>query len=308
MSRSWRTWLLLASLPPALACALAPFSDLCWPAELASHWARHLALLLLPALWAWRKRPSAGAPLLACLLAGLAPWACTALADRTGVPDGPGLVAATGNLLYRNPRRAEAIGALLAEWPDLACVCEAREEDLALCANLGYGSQVSARWPVVHLDGRSHTELLILASRHPLTPHPLPAGLPAAAAELDLPGGRVLAIGMHTLAPISPERRLRRDQALAGIAAVAKASPIPVLLLGDANCSPVGSGWACLEAAGLRRPRGATPATWHAWLGPLGIPIDHILGRDLTLGHQQAFALPGSDHRGLRAQVSWPGR
>ena len=34
-----------------------------------------------------------------------------------------------------------------------------------------------------------------------------------------------------------------------------------------------------------------------------GARIDHIVGRDLALGPQTSFDIPGSDHRGLRGTI-----
>lgn len=79
------------------------------------------------------------------------------------------------------------------------------------------------------------------------------------------------------------------------------------LVLGDFNAAP----WSRPMLA-LFRDTGLTPprrpvATWPARLGPLAVPIDHMLvrGRPTLEGPRPWTPGLGSNHRGLRARV-WP--
>lgn len=82
----------------------------------------------------------------------------------------------------------------------------------------------------------------------------------------------------------------------------------PVLVVGDFNAAPwSASVRAILKETNLAFPQGVPVATWPAKAGPLGVPIDLMLvrgGANIDTPRPWAAYL-GSNHRGLRAQVSW---
>lgn len=80
----------------------------------------------------------------------------------------------------------------------------------------------------------------------------------------------------------------------------------PLVVLGDFNAAPWSRSMArLLRETGLDVSRG-TPATWPAVVGPLGVPIDHVLYRNgvsLVLLTPWSAA-PGSNHQGLLAAIA----
>jgi endonuclease/exonuclease/phosphatase (EEP) superfamily protein YafD len=301
-------WLLAAGLG-LLGCVAASWSARrWWIGELISHWTLHVAAVLailaaasaargawLPALL-W----SAGAA------AGAAPW-LRAREWRAGerAPDrpagGPRMTLVSANLLFRNRRRPAALAALAAQSPALVVLLEVvRADEAALRGDPRWPHQ---RW--CHDDRRFGSAIL---SAWPLTDEqvaePRHGALLAATAEIA--GRRLRVIACHPFAPHDAAQAADRNRQFAALAALMAGEALPVVAAGDFNCTPGSPYWgALLRGAGCRRQR-AFPATYPAWLGPFGIPIDHVLARGLALRGVRALRLPGSDHRALAAELELP--
>jgi endonuclease/exonuclease/phosphatase (EEP) superfamily protein YafD len=76
----------------------------------------------------------------------------------------------------------------------------------------------------------------------------------------------------------------------------------PLLLAGDFNLTPWSPFYSdFIRATGLVNAARGRLATWPAWLGPLGIPIDHALLRgSLSLVRIASGPDLGSDHLPLK--------
>jgi endonuclease/exonuclease/phosphatase (EEP) superfamily protein YafD len=110
--------------------------------------------------------------------------------------------------------------------------------------------------------------------------------------------------------PVGREGAARRDRQLRAVAdAVARGAPGPTVVVGDLNATRWSAGFAPLIGAGLRDSAtgwGWQP-TWPADLGPLGVPIDHVLhSPDLRVVSRSVPAWPGSDHRAVQAVLALP--
>ena len=87
------------------------------------------------------------------------------------------------------------------------------------------------------------------------------------------------------------------------------ASLRPVVVCGDLNCSPWSPYFAdLLERGRLTDPRagGRTPTSWRSGNPLFALPIDHLLpGGSARVTGLAAGPDVGSDHRPLRATVTW---
>lgn len=302
-------WLTLVIAVPAAVMCLAPLAaPWWWYGELASQGALHGALLLLPALVAWRHRAVVSGLLLAGLLTGLWPTLRHAWDERlpAPAPGAPVVRIASANLFAFNPSRDRAAEALRGMAVDAKVLIEfiPGRGDEARFADPAFPHRALAMYPK-RKDG------ILVLSRRPLAEVRVvdDGTVPFADVTLELDGGaRLRLLACHPMAPYHAFSRADwRDRQWAAIAAEAARRPGPVLVIGDLNGSPQAWRWEALETTGLRRGGGREPATWPAWLGYCGVAIDHALGRDVAMAAPEPFIIPGSDHRGIIATVAVPG-
>ncbi len=303
-----RTFLLLAiaSALPAAVCTLTPTASWWFAGEIACHWGMHAAFLLLPAVIVWRQKRAVAAALISLMAIGCWPLLRAAWEPRAPLPDAgaPLIHIATANLnVYcAKELRTSAVTAVLAQQPDIFVILESvSSHDRPLISLDVYPQQI---WQP-QLRRKWH-DCVALISKYPIVRsviHDLDSE-PYIEATLNINGRPLHVIAVHTQSPWSPDNWQRRNTQLDDIGVLVnelvQREPAPVLLLGDWNLSVASPAWVALrDTAQLQRVAQSEPATWRAELGPLGITIDHLLGRGLALGPQQAFAIPGSDHRGL---------
>jgi endonuclease/exonuclease/phosphatase (EEP) superfamily protein YafD len=300
-----------ASVLPAVACLLSPTAGWWFAGEIACHWGMHAAFCLLPAVILWRQRRALAAVLLGLMVIGCWPLLRAAWEPRAPLPD-PGakpirIATANVNVYCDKDLRTPAINAVLAQQPDIFVLVESiSSHDRALIPLDVYPHQI---WQP-QLRRKWH-DCVALISKYPIVRsviHDLDSE-PYIEATLDLDGRPLHVIAVHTQSPWSPYNWQRRNVQLADIAVLVndlvQREPAPVLLLGDWNLSVASPAWVTLQrSAQLQRVGQPEPATWRSELGPLGIAIDHLLGRGLALGPQHSFALPGSDHRGLSGTMA----
>ena len=306
ISDSWRGLILGITFPALVGCALTPTAPWLWGGELACHWGAWAAFAALPAVALWAKVPVVSGPLLVLVLVGAAPSFLGAWSPRAPQPPaGEGLTVAWGNhYIVTSPvRRSSNIAALLASDPDLVGLAEVNQS----ADRPGIDAK---RWPHQYWleDPRWH-DYTALLSRHPISSVDIidhPHGHPFFVATVEVRGRRLSVVCAHTESPRGPAPITMRNEQIALIASTVRglATTGPVLVMGDLNVTPASPGWAPLVEAGLERPI-SEPATWHAVLGPYGIPIDHILGVGLAIAPPTPVDLPYSDHRGLITRVAW---
>lgn len=289
------------------ATVLSLLAPLGWPFELFSHFRVQYAAaaLVLSVLFAWRR--AALPSLLALLIGGWHAWpgfVATPGAVASPGCTGPTFTVATVNVQFSNPR-PQAFRAWLATQPaDLLVI---QEVTAAWAAEL----EPLTAYPYRHVVSREDPYGLAVLSRWPLesvTWVDLAGdGLPSLTGVVDLGGQPVRFIGLHTRWPVTPALAAARDEALLGAAALARASDLPVVLLGDLNLSPDSPAFErLLDEAGMRdvmRGRGWHP-TWLAGFWPLALRIDHVLVSS-GLCVEQAAVGPaiGSDHRPVLATL-----
>ena len=306
----WRRALLIASLAPGAGIVLAACAGLWWAGELCSHWTLHAAVALLPVAIVWRRHRLVGPLAMAAILLAALPWFLSAWEQRAPAPtaDQRQLRVLHANVHYRNPRLVTELPVLAGERFDLVSLIEVGVEDRTALHG-------DPRWPYQawHLPPprRSHQPITgnALLSAHPIAWWTLrevdEEGI--IEAEVMVDGRPLRVIVAHPKSPMTPRRLASRQRQFATIAALSAGSPLPVVALGDFNCSVGSPAWRAFHAAsGLRRAAQVESATWPAQLGPLGIGIDHVLvGRGATLGAVDARWIGGSDHRALVATVGF---
>ena len=298
--------LAVASAPAAAICLLTPTAAWWFPGELACHWGMHAAFGLIPVMIVWREQRAVAALLLSLMTIGCWPLLLAAWEPRAPLPSSgqKQIRIASANLNVYNDKalRTSAVMSVLGQQPDIFALAETISSSDRFSIPLDvYPHQI---WqPQLH---RKWHDCVALISKFPIVHsviHDLESE-PYIEATLDVDGQRLHVMVVHTLSPWNPSNWRERDLQLKDIGALVtdlvQRDPAPVLLMGDWNLSVASPAWTTLrQTAGITRVSQHEPATWRSELGPFGITIDHLMTRGLALGHQQAFTIPGSDHRGL---------
>jgi len=215
---------------------------------------------------------------------------------------GPALRIAHMNVLQPNARHAEVVRSALASDADVICVQEVSPEwARALITGLG-GS-----YPYQHIEPRTNCYGIALFSREPFTSVRtlVVQGSPFVEAIVRVGERSIRVLAVHASSPISYAHFQRRNAQLAALASNVAANDTPTVVVGDLNTVHWDQAYArfCTRS-GLRPLAGAELRSWPS-VGPVAlIPIDHVLvSRDLAFIALKTFKLPGSDHRGLLAEL-----
>ena len=306
----WPTLVLGLSLGPVVVLLLSLLAPWWWIGELAVHWAGHAMVLAIVAAAVLARVRSRWSTMIMVMtvVAGL-PLIPAIHRPRAPAPEaGPTFRVAHANLYFGNPTatRLEALTQVLAANPDIICLAEAVAREDRRAFDL-------TRWPYQlwqSKPGATRSNDLALLSTFPILSHAVHDldSEPYLSATLDVHGHHLHVLVLHAGSPENARQSRHRQAQLIRLAATAEAlvaaDPAPVLALGDFNCTTLSPAWAPLTAAGLLTPAGE-PATWERHLGPAGITIDHILGRDLRIAPPTAISLPGSDHYGLSTRIQF---
>lgn len=123
-------------------------------------------------------------------------------------------------------------------------------------------------------------------------------------------GDSIKVLGMHTWSPLPPSRAVPRDRQLSELTDWVKLQDGAVCVVGDLNITPWAPAFQKLLSTGLSDSRCngfGNSASWPAWLGPLGIPIDHVLSRGSCsiVNRQLGPMVTGSDHRPVIFEVTY---
>lgn len=227
---------------------------------------------------------------------------------KTGpAPASPALKVISFNVLSKNTRREEVLEWLKTERADLILLTEFNWHwDRALTK-----ADISA-WPHRIVCPRNGTAGICLLSRYPMEP-PDPEGIaenephPWLSTTVHGPGGDFRVIGMHPRTPRGGARFAQRNRQLDHAASLASASPLPVLIMGDLNCTPFSPWFSRLLKRGRLLDSGegfGLPPTWSS--GIWRLPIDHLLisRHWRTLDRYVHPGDLGSDHRPLIGQLT----
>jgi len=288
----------------AIAGTLGSLGYLAWWLELFAHFRPQYALSLAiggACLLALR-RPGIGLASLVLAAVNAVPLMHYYYAPPQGAPggDGPAIKALLANVYFHNDRHDPLLEYVRGAQPDVAVFLEVTPEWSEALRTLADS-----------LPYQAHAGEVFVASRKPLLglqALPLSAtGAMAVVFFVDAGAGPVAIIGAHTSWPLGAEIAASRNRELSMLADTARATPGPVLLLGDLNItafSPVFP--ALLAQAGLAdcaAGQGYHP-TWPAQFPLLYMQIDHCLaGAGLEVTEFATGPYVGSDHYPLEVTL-----
>lgn len=297
MHRRLRQAAIAVAALPVVGLALAALAATGWfPAQLAGHWAGHLAVLSLPFWCLLGRHPAVGAGMLLAAGCALLPHLHAAHAGCAPPPGARAATAITANLYYFSEEHRQTLEVLTAYDPDLLVLIESQSADRERLRH-------DARWPHQAWQSPHNVGGIGLLSRWPMRATPIDLNDAVGFdARLSTPDGPLRVITIHTWSPRDARRARINQRQLEELAGLAATEPGPLLVLGDLNASPATPGMRALREAGLQRPDGGEARSWPSWLGPAGIAIDHVLARNLALGGAEPIDLAGSDHHGIRVR------
>jgi len=293
-----------------VATSLALLAPLGWPFELFAHFRPQYAVatLLVMLVLAWQRSVVAAGIAVLLVAWNALPIVQRASADAPPVScDGPAFTVATVNLQYSNPQHDRLLGwlaghpadvivvqELTGAWAQALAGSDAHPHRFLLTREDPYGIGVLSRWP---LESAGAIDLA-------------GDGLPSVEGIVEIEGRRVRLLGLHTHWPVLPEVARMRDTALGGAAGIARASDLPIILLGDLNLTPDSPQFTrLLDESALRdvvSGRRWRP-TWQAGFWPLALRIDHVLvSPQLCVEAVEVGPSIGSDHRPVIARLRLP--
>jgi len=311
-------FLIIVTLGATLLAATAAFW---WVGDLAVHFRLQYAAAALAGLlvlgwarrWAW-----AAAALVALAVNGIAaaPILGGGSVMQGAVAASPSsrepLRIASINVLFHNAHYDRVAAFLRNSRPDAAVLVEITPRWRAALAPLrdefpwqyyapgrdspggdSHGTLLLSRWPV----GRIETV--------PMGPH----ADPTVAAQLDVRGRILRVIGVHPSWPLGPAVSAERNQELSRLAALARATPAPLIMAGDFNVTALSPHFqAFLAQSGLRwaaQGAGWQP-TWPTFLPIAGIEIDHaFVSSGIAVRRFARGPNIGSDHRPILVDLEW---
>jgi endonuclease/exonuclease/phosphatase (EEP) superfamily protein YafD len=295
MGRWWREVALGAALGAAV---LGWLGGLWWPLEAWSAWSVHVTLFALLgalAVFAAGRKRLGQAAILGCLVQ------VVALISTAPRPQDPGdrphaLSVVAWNAQFGRTGFDAALAGLMAQDADVIVVTE-----LDAPAHRGLDGLRGA-YPHTLLSPSVGPEGVGLWSKAPLVDARVvqPSGdWPRDALVAQVSGVTVAAV--HLQAPRSARHAAARSDQVDWLVGLTG----PRVVVGDLNSAPWMHASGRLRRSGLRAG-GTFKATWPVALGPLGLPLDHVLGSDALMTQGvQVLESWGSDHRAVRADWVW---
>jgi endonuclease/exonuclease/phosphatase (EEP) superfamily protein YafD len=295
--------LVLAGL--TLASALSFAGELWWVFDLLAHF--HAIYLFLATLLA--------AGLLALRGWKLAAWAAALavfeamlvlplyLGAEAPDPAAPRLRVVEYNVFHDNPRSAEAARHIAALAPDVVVLLEITPAQLQVFTAALPG------WYHVARPREDAFGIAVFTREPPSTTRMLELGppwMPSIEVTLELAGQTVAVAAVHPPPPVSAAHSETRNELLRAVSSWAAAHQGPALVVGDLNATPWSVAMREILASGPLRStqRFGVQGTWPSFLGPLSLPIDHVLYTTplypVARTIEPAF---GSDHRMLYAEL-----
>jgi len=125
--------------------------------------------------------------------------------------------------------------------------------------------------------------------------------------RVDNPRAPWTLIGVHLKKPLFDHAAHQQRQLKALTRAIRQAVG-PVVVAGDFNMTPFSPKFrTLLVQTRTNRAAGGLNASWPSWIGPFGIPIDHVLVKHGMRARTAVGPYVGSDHRPMVTHVEWGG-
>lgn len=260
-------------------------------------------VLVLVGAWLLRKgRSRAGmGALLAALITGM-PVVHAGLGKRSGADGSAVLSIAQMNVHEASTSHAQVVGVARSSGADLLSMQEVDEYwwDVLLA-----GLSEEYPWYIHGAGEKNHG--IALFSKVPLDHVEVfdLEGTPAIRAAVRHSGGSMQVITAHLRAPESAAKLEQRNGQWIALAGLVNTAAMPVCLIGDLNTVPWDDAYKQFRSAtGMVPGSLATAPTWPVVAGISIVPLDHVLTTpELYPDHMRTFTIPGSDHRGISAQI-----
>ncbi|MBK8947817.1 MAG: endonuclease/exonuclease/phosphatase family protein [Flavobacteriales bacterium] len=289
----------LLALGTALAFAPDAFLPMLARAFLVQ-WSLAFAAFAAWALWRRRVWPACASVLSTCMV--------LLQVDAPVAGPGPGprsadLRIAQVNLLQPNGRHEEVIRMVRACDADVISFQEVSPAWAAVLVE-----SLREAYPQFKVVPNERCYGIAVFSRRPverLVQHAL-CGSPAIEAVLKCGDGPLHLFSVHANSPGGPADHGLRNTQLQHLARLVRSRGPRAVVVGDLNTvSWDRAMWTLCSTAGLRIGTAPWRPTFPAVLGLALIPIDHVLTRSgAAVVRSSTFHIPGSDHRGLIADIA----
>lgn len=215
----------------------------------------------------------------------------------------PALRVAQMNLLQPNRRHAEVVRLALTCNADVISFQEVNDTWAAALV-----PSLASAYPFHRVVPGNDCYGLALFSRKPLEQllvHYL-EDAPVIEAVVRSDAGPVRVLSVHASSPGSLGEHRRRNLQLDELASLVRRNALPTMVVGDLNTvSWDRAMWRFCQRSGSRIGTMATRPTFPSLFGLSLIPIDHVLVTPgLSVVRSGSFLIPGSDHRGLIADIA----
>ena len=280
--------------------------------ELAVHFSVHAliaTLVVIPVLWVTghRRTVVVCCGLAACFAFFVQPWSLVPLAGKSNLAESNSheLKVLSWNMLATNEEFELVEQFIRKVDPDLLILIEVRPDMLSRIPWLTEhfpSSQVIPSWGgsgIAVFSRTADSDYTVEFNVENFATRVMPsivATITSAESQR-----RVDIIATHTFSPTPPQRAAVRDKQLRKFLEWSDSRETPHCLVGDLNTTPWTTSFWELERAGFRDSRqgAGNCASWPAWLGAAGIPIDHAMTRgECNITHRRVHVVEaGSDHR-----------
>lgn len=263
-----------------------------------------LTLLLISGLARWKKYrwTSITASFGAVLTSG---QAFTPVLQMSNKSAGPSIHVFHMNVLQPNHRFDEAIKQALDSGADVISVQEVGE-DWADALRTG----LCGTYPFAQVIPGARYHGIALFSKHPFTQVRTMdlVGTPVIEALFEVECEPIRLITVHATSPVSYDHFRQRNEQFETLAQHLVSSDTATIVVGDLNTVPWDKAYQRFcHRTGLCSTTPLQQRTWPS-IGPLAfIPLDHVLiSNGLSIRSLTTVHVPGSDHRGLLAEIQLP--
>lgn len=210
------------------------------------------------------------------------------------------------NVLSSNLQHEKLIELIEKEQPDIIVTQEVNEQWTTSL------SKLHMAYPYQLIHPREDNFGIALYSKTPLLNAQIirigMAKLPSIKASFVFNNEVITLVASHSLPPVNQQYLVSRNEHILALATLLNSIQTPKILVGDLNTTPWSSFYHPLTAnsnmINTRQGFGII-ATWPAALGPLGIPIDHVLiSNEFKVVSMDVAKSIGSDHLPLIVSVS----
>lgn len=221
----------------------------------------------------------------------------------TGKTEGPFIRIAHLNVLQTNAQYNDVLGAIASLDADVLCIQEVNSNWHTVLIGA-----LSDDYPYHRISPRENCYGIALFSRIPFEAAEVInlQRSPAVDALFSLGKGKLRVIAVHATSPQDARAFDRRNAQLDQLAKRVGSASGPCVVIGDLNATP----WdrALQRTCAMSRMTSTatiSAPTWPAVIGLPLIPIDHLLiPASVELRDHRTFIIPGSDHRGIVADLT----